>query len=548
MSLNNYPFWIENDSVIYQLNPLKNQDNQILGGVFIGNNKYRHPLTPTFLDQVMNYFNWHPQEYIELKQRLNYDIDFIKEKRDFTNHHLLAPHQIQAVEWIKYKKTCGLFWEMRAGKTYPSCEATKDYKKIAVLTQAGQNDNWVDAFNKLGRYDIHTTNMINKQRKKGSDRRSYYSYLNSSNNYVLVMNKETLTGDMYYYKDLVLRDLDYLIIDEAHYYKNNKSKLYQGAKKLRYQAKHCLVLTGTPTPNSMSDILPLFSLMFPRKFSKTYIQEIYFNFEYNEWSEFGTPTTIKKHKEKDWIEFLGLWFFQLKTQEVNEFSDEFIEKDILLNMTEKQKAVYEQMLFSASMEIDQEAIQEQNALTILLRLAQLSTCPNVFDLNLPNIKEEWIKKFLSLNQNRRVIIFSQYSTYLEYLNHYLNSTGYKSYLITGKTKNKVEIAKQFQSGVYNVLLGNIKAAGTGITLDTADIVIFLDRSWRPDENKQAMYRVMNTNRNIMSKKKYIYYLMIADRFKEMESIDFYMKKVNDLKLSNTEIINELKKYINLYRK
>lgn len=548
MSLNKYPFWIENDSVIYQLDNNKSQDNEFLGGVCIGNHKYRHPLTPIFLDKVMNYFNWHPQEYINLKQKLYYDIDFIKEKKDFTNHQFLAPHQIQAVEWIKYKKTCGLFWEMRAGKTYPSCEATKDYKKIVVLTQAGHNDHWVEAFNKVGRSDIHTTNMINKQRKKGCDRRSYYGYLNTLNNYVLIMNKETLTGDMFYFKDLVLRDLDYLIIDEAHYYKNNKSKLYQGAKKLRYQAQHCLVLTGTPTPNSMSDILPLFSLMFPRKFSKTYIQEIYFNFEYSEWSEFGTPTTIKKSKEKDWVEFLGLWFFQLKTKEVNEFSDEFIESDILLNMGDKQKAIYTQMLFNSSMDIDTDTIQEQNALTILLRLAQLSTCPNVFDLTNPNVKEDWIKKFLHLNTNRKVIIFSQYSSYLEYLHHYLTIMGYKPCLITGKTKNKVAIAKQFQSGFYNVLLGNIKAAGTGITLDTADVVIFLDRSWRPDENKQAMYRVMNTNRNIMSKKKYIYYLMIADSFKGLESIDFYMKKVNDLKLSSTEIINELKKYINLYRK
>lgn len=541
----NKDFWIDNDSIYFKLDFNKRDLNEILNGVSIGNNVYRHPLTPTYLLKALDTLKIDKKDYQNLIDQLYKEIDFIKEKwisEAFDSY--LEPHQQQAVLWIRHKKTCGLFWEMRAGKTYPSCEATKDYDRIIVLTPAGQNDNWVNAYKLSGRNDIYTTKQLNKEK----DRRGYYSYLNTLNSYVLIMNKETLTSDLVKYKDLVFRDLDYLIIDEAHYFKNNKSRLYEGALKLRKQAKHALALTGTPTPNGMKDILPLFSLLFYGKFSKTYIQEIYFNFEYNYYSDFGQPTDIKKSKEKDWIELLGLWFFQLKTQEVNLFSDDFKEQDILLTLPDKQKDMYEDMLFWNSYTDDSnEDVEEQNPLTTLLRLGQISTCPNILNSASPNIKEMWLQQFLMLNPNRKVIIFSQYTTYLKHLNKIFSNGGHNVIMITGETKNKVENAKAFNEGNINVLLGNIKAAGTGITLDNADVIVFLDRSWRPDENRQAMFRIMNTQRNKYGKQKYIYYLMIANKFDGMNSIDFYMKQINENKISSTKLVDELKEHINKYR-
>src|SRR5699024_7786619 len=52
--------------------------------------------------------------------------------------------------------------------------------------------------------------------------------------------------------------------------------------------------------------------------------------------------------------------------------------------------------------------------------------------------------------------------------------------------------KDFQAGKSKVILANIKAAGTGLTLDKAETVIFLDKEYNPSDNEQAEDRIVPT--------------------------------------------------------
>jgi SNF2 family DNA or RNA helicase len=97
---------------------------------------------------------------------------------------------------------------------------------------------------------------------------------------------------------------------------------------------------------------------------------------------------------------------------------------------------------------------------------------------------------LENNPNEQVIIFSNFSSYLKRLHEKVK----ESRFIIGDTdlKQRQEIVDSFQAGKTRVVLANIQAAGTGLTLDAAGTVIFLDRSFVPSDNDQAEDRIIPT--------------------------------------------------------
>src|SRR5690606_4943973 len=71
-----------------------------------------------------------------------------------------------------------------------------------------------------------------------------------------------------------------------------------------------------------------------------------------------------------------------------------------------------------------------------------------------------------------------------------------SRLITGEIskENRAKTVKSFQAGKTKVILANIKAAGTGLTLDKGETVIFLDKEFNPADNEQAEDRIVPTSK------------------------------------------------------
>ena len=139
-----------------------------------------------------------------------------------------------------------------------------------------------------------------------------------------------------------------------------------------------------------------------------------------------------------------------------------------------------------------------------------------------------------------LIIFTTNSSYIPRLKEKLEALGKVVGTITGKTKNKVHEQDMFQYGYYDIIICNIQAGSKGITLDRANTIIFLDKDWKPDENKQAEERFIST---IPSREKLrkIYSLVLEGQIVikglVIETIDTYMNQVIDNKVKQSEIVN-----------
>ena len=106
-------------------------------------------------------------------------------------------------------------------------------------------------------------------------------------------------------------------------------------------------------------------------------------------------------------------------------------------------------------------------------------------------------------------------------------------ILTGEQTNeeKEHAVKAIQTGKSRVLLANIKAGGTGFTLDKADTIIFLDKSYTPDENDQAADRIVPTNPEATYGAKQIITLLVNGSV-EPKIEDMLKEKINIIQYVN----------------
>jgi SNF2 family DNA or RNA helicase len=96
-----------------------------------------------------------------------------------------------------------------------------------------------------------------------------------------------------------------------------------------------------------------------------------------------------------------------------------------------------------------------------------------------------------VDAGEQVVVFSQFSRAVDLLCARLDKAGVTNGKYTGGTRNTTRnnIVAGFADGKIDVFAGTIGAGGTGLNLQTANTVIFLDRAWKPGDNLQAEDRV-----------------------------------------------------------
>lgn len=94
---------------------------------------------------------------------------------------------------------------------------------------------------------------------------------------------------------------------------------------------------------------------------------------------------------------------------------------------------------------------------------------------------------------KQTVVFGWHNLPLETLRLTLEAAGVKLDVLNGSTspKRRVEIQEDFRHGKLQVVLANIKAAGTAIDLSAASHGYFLEMAWVPSDNTQAANRLVS---------------------------------------------------------
>lgn len=164
----------------------------------------------------------------------------------------LHDYQNKALAFIKDKRKCALFLDMGLGKTVSTLTAVSDMlddfavnKILIVAPLRVANTVWKQEAQKWDhlkhlKISIVTGNHNNRIKAMQTDADIY------------VINRENV--DWLFGIKWENTKLDMLVIDESSSFKSHKSKRFKALRKNTKDFKSVVLLTGTPSPNSIADL------------------------------------------------------------------------------------------------------------------------------------------------------------------------------------------------------------------------------------------------------------------------------------------------------
>ena len=103
------------------------------------------------------------------------------------------------------------------------------------------------------------------------------------------------------------------------------------------------------------------------------------------------------------------------------------------------------------------------------------------------------------DSGQKLVVFSQYLDMLNIIELYLKQKGIGYAVSVARTRDrKAQIEKFHNDPFCEVFVGSLQAAGVGIDLIAASVVIHYDRWWNPAKENQATDRVhrIGQSRNV----------------------------------------------------
>ncbi|KAJ8871780.1 hypothetical protein PR048_028120 [Dryococelus australis] len=289
----------------------------------------------------------------------------------------------------------------------------------------------------------------------------------------------------------------YMVIDEAHRIKNEKSKLSEIVRE--FKTTNRLLLTGTPLQNNLHELWSLLNFLLPEVFSSSDDFDAWFNTN----SFLGDNSLVERLHA-----VLRPFLLRRLKSEVEKKLKPKKEMKVYIGLSKMQREWYTKVLMK-DIDIVNGAgkIEKMRLQNILMQLRKCSNHPYLFDGAEPGPpyttdehlvyncgKMVLLDKFLPRlqEQESRVLIFSQMTRMLDILEDYCHWRGYNYCRLDGQTPHE---DRQRQINEFNepgsekfIFMLSTRAGGLGINLATADVVIIYDSDWNPQMDLQAMDR------------------------------------------------------------
>ena len=425
------------------------------------------------------------------------DIDFEKyvklDKRGWSAFN----HQKDGIKFLIKNKKCILADDMGLGKTYQSIVAALESgsERVLIICPSSLKINWMrEVQNFCDDVSIIQGTHWNPSR---------FTIMN----YDILKNFHTIEERNREYEDWELRreiadfNPDLLILDEAHYIKNHKSKRGAILKDLskNFNCDRVWLLTGTPIANRPMDYYNLLSIIDSPvannwvHYAKTYCEGMRFKKggKYvwvtkgaSNLGELSTKTkrTILRRKKEDVLDLPEKLITPVYLELQNEVG---------------YKSVWEDYMTKRKLEGKKgNPAKDIVEMTLLRSFIAMETVPYTVE-----------KTEEALELNKKVIIFCNFNDEMDY---FLRHFGNKAVSVRGgmTDKQKQMSVDRFQEDdSCMVFVGQIKAAGVGLTLTKAEIVIMNSLDWVPGTHEQAEDRAYRIGQKETVN---IYYMLIDD--------------------------------------
>lgn len=403
--------------------------------------------------------------------------------------HVTEPyaHQRAGLEFLTHIGSGALLWEMGLGKTKTAIDyAEWLYRegrlgRVLVICPNTVKRNWAAEIPKhAGHSDFVMPTGTLAQRAAQVATARY-----------TIVNCEALSYPVMA-KALQAVAWDLVVVDESTRFKSPKATRTKALHKLN--AKHRVILTGTPITNTAEDAWAQFHFVTPGllgswwSFSDRYLEKDYF----------GNVVGTKAHMQTDLASRIESRSYRILKSEVLDLPPK-VYSDRVVELAGAQAKAYQQMRDELRLQIEDQSIEAYSILTQLLRLTQI-TAGLIGEGDKYTFLAEGNAKLTELDAivneeaaGEQLVIFGIYQRELEALaDRYVKGHGpIHRPIIYGPTPESVraDLINQFQQGHRRLLFVQSRTGGIGINLTAARTAIYYTRGWSLEEYLQSQDRL-----------------------------------------------------------
>ena len=427
--------------------------------LLVEKDKSYHILGKLFENEVLKDM-WIPKGAIVTNKERKVEIDY-----EPYNHRPPLSHQKEAIEKLVGNDKFILADDMGLGKTTSTVIASleSDAKKVLIICPASLKINWM---REIENYTDRSISIIEGKKWNDAD----YVILN----YDILKNFHDIKDRK---NSIILNNqFDMVIMDEAHYIQNKKAQRTKIANDIVKKIGKVWLLTGTPMTSRPMNYFNLLDLVDSpvadnwMAYAIRYCEGYQFNVGNKKiWNVNGAsnleelrdrtkPQVLRRLKE-DVLDLpekiLTPVYLRLKSKEYEKLMGEYYEW--------------------------YESSEESSSLTIqfskLMKVRQIIAESKIS--NTIEIAENIIE------QGKKVIIFTNFTDTLNQINDHFGKKSVKLDGKMSKTQRQFSVDEFQNNEKIKVFVGNLKAAGVGITLTSAEAVIMNDLSFVPSDHSQA---------------------------------------------------------------
>lgn len=281
----------------------------------------------------------------------------------------------------------------------------------------------------------------------------------------------------------------YIILDESQAIKNPTSNVAKAVVQLN--ARHRLILTGTPLENSTMDLWSQMNFVNPGLLGS----ERFFR------NEFLLPIEKKNDGQKMQRLYAMIKPFILrrhKSQVATELPEK-VEHIQYCKMTLAQEEAYEEAksYFRNKIleQLEDQSMPKSQLILLqgLTKLRQIANHPQMVDPDYEGgsgkLEDVLHRLETAVSENHKILVFSQFVKHLAILRKCLADMGLRYTYLDGSTRDRKTQVELFQQNdEIQVFLISLKAGGLGLNLTAADYVFILDPWWNPAIEAQAIDR------------------------------------------------------------
>ncbi|MFN3612575.1 DEAD/DEAH box helicase [Tepidimonas sp.] len=395
-------------------------------------------------------------------------------------------YQDDGASWMAGRERAGLHDEMGVGKTATTIKAINKIggRRGMIICPAMLRQNWITEFRKFSDYDLRLC--------KGQNIHDFVAWSRDRFD-VLITSYELATK----WHPRIMEQgefLDFMALDEAHFLKNvntSRTRAILGQDAGGYDgvtswAQHAWHLTGTPMPNDPVDIYTFLKFVDAMPLTLSQFTKRYFTIRQ---MTYGTRQSPKPEMVPELKALIENNAIRRTKKEVGlQLPPIFMTSTVVDGDTDNVRQMLaeypglERSIVSALEQGGLSFLDAQYISTLRRLIGEAKAIPYAYMLH-----DE-----LTYGGADKRVVFGIHKYALMTVRDILAVNGHHVVVVNGDTpeRDRQAAVSSFQENPdCRVFIGNIRAAGTGLTLTAACEIDMLESDWTPAGNAQAIMRV-----------------------------------------------------------